>query len=499
MSYLIEQYEIDVELADYINLHALIIDMQANPIAIFNDSLELLYANTALNNLLHSNDTVATVELFNSLFRGVKQVINASISGCKANTLNKVIKDRVSGQLIPYKLKIIPFTRDKVCLGVYVIVETDINRLVNYFSEEKSDLSKKISELTLKNNNTIKLVSTLFDNSPVGMMIFDKDKRIIQLNKSGAVIFGLELKKAIGMPISRFISDNTQQVINSNNNSSKEINVITWNGEEKILLHCSVESVDENEQVFTVDTFMDVTSIEKARVAAEDSNRAKSEFLANMSHELRTPLHAIMGFSECGLGLGKDLDSDKADDYFNKIHHGGEVLLALVDNLLDVAKLETGKIIFNFENVQFDDLVKDVIKEFDAKTEEKDLKITFAVKNSISSLDMDVMQMQQVVRNLVSNAVKFTAHASEIVITLEQLDDHIQLRIYDNGPGIPTEELENIFDKFIQSSRTNTGAGGTGLGLSICREILNQHNAIIWAENNPDGGAVFIVNQYFEH
>lgn len=497
MSYLIEQYEIDVDLADYINLHALIIDMQANPIAIFNNSLSLLYANTALNNLLDSNDAVATVDLFNSLFRGVKQVINTSIADCQAKILNKVIKDRVSGQLIPYKLKIIPFTRDKVCLGVYVIVETDINRLVNYFSEEKTSLSKKISELTIKNNNTIKLVNTLFDNSPVGMMIVDKESRIIQMNNAGADIFELEVNKAIGQPVSRFIPGYAECACKETG-VPEEMKVVTWDQKEKILLSCTINSVDDEQQAFSVDTFMDVTSIEKARKAAEESNRAKSEFLANMSHELRTPLHTIMGFSECGLALGNEIDSDKADDYFKKIHHGGEVLLALVNDLLDIANLETGKITFNFENVKFDELLKDVIKEFDDITEKKDVNITLDVKNRISSVDIDSKRMQQVARNLISNAIKFTEQGTEVLVVLEQLDDHIQLRIYDHGPGIPVDELENIFDKFIQSSRTNTGAGGTGLGLSICREILSQHNAIIWAENNPEGGAVFVVNQYFE-
>jgi len=242
-----------------------------------------------------------------------------------------------------------------------------------------------------------------------------------------------------------------------------------------------------------------LSRLSEALSQAKRADQAKTHFLANMSHELRTPLHTIMGFSECGLGLEKDLDRDKVDDYFNKIHHGGEVLLALVDNLLDVAKLEAGKIIFNFENVNYEEIVIGVVREFDVIAEQKDVKIMLDVKNSISDIDMDSPRMQQVVRNLISNAVKFTSQGSEVLVVLEQVDDHIQLRIYDHGPGIPVDELENIFDKFIQSSRTNTGAGGTGLGLSICREILSQHNAIIWAENNPEGGAIFIVNQYFEH
>ncbi|MDH5601318.1 MAG: PAS domain-containing sensor histidine kinase, partial [Gammaproteobacteria bacterium] len=470
-------------------------DMQANPIAIFSDTLTLLYANTSLNNLLDSHDSVATVELFNSLFRGVKKIIKTCITENTAKTLNKVVKDSKSEQLIPYKLKIIPVSHNKICRGVFVIVETDISRLVNYFNEEKMALSKRVSDLTLKNKNTIKFVNTLFDNSPVGMMVLDNNKRIVQINESGTSILGLDNKNTIGLPVSRFYTDTTLNE-KSDINTPREIHVVTWKDEEKILLHCSVESIDEEGQPFTIDTFIDISSIENARLAAEQSNKSKTEFLANMSHELRTPLHTIMGFSECGLELGKELNTDKAEEYFNKIHHGGEVLLALVNNLLDIAKLETGKISFDFKNVQFDKLVEDVIKEFDVIAESKNVKITCDIKNKINPMAMDEMRMQQVVRNLLTNAVKFTAVDTEIVVTIEQRIDYIQLRIYDHGPGIPVDELENIFDKFIQSTLTNSGAGGTGLGLSICREILYQHNGIIWAENNPQGGAVFVVNKY---
>ncbi|MCW8900002.1 MAG: PAS domain-containing sensor histidine kinase [Gammaproteobacteria bacterium] len=495
MTYIIDQYELDIDLTDYINKHALIIDMQANPIAIFNESSSLLYANTALNNLLNTNDSIATIELFNVLFRGIKQVISSCINENKAKILNKVVKDKVVDQLIPYKIKIIPVTHMGQCQGVYVIVETDVARLVDYFVEEKSVLSNTISALTVKHQNMVKLVTALFDNSPVGMMILDKQNKIIKINNSGAHILDVKPATTIGVHISRFYLADDEHCL-KDESVSLEVQAVTSTGKKKILMRCSVESEDEEQDTFRVETFVDVSEIERARVAAERANKAKSEFLANMSHELRTPLHTIMGFSECGLTLDEKLDTDKVVGFFKKIHHGGEILLALVDNLLDVAKLETGKIAFNFKLLQFDELVKEVIQEFDVIAHPKDVNFVIEIKNIIKIMAMDEMRMQQVVRNIISNAVKFTKNESEILVTLEQMDKYIQLRVYDRGPGIPEDELENIFDKFIQSSRTKTGAGGTGLGLSICREIINQHNGVIWAENNPQGGAVFILNLY---
>ena len=495
MQNLIERYEIGVNLNEYINLHALIIDMQANPIIIFNDSLHFLYANPALKSLLKSSEPDISVEKLNAHFRGVQQVISNSLEECKSRTLNKVVKDAGTNQLIPYEIKILPIVHEQSCVGVFMIVETDIHRLVNYFEEEKLELSKKVSELTQKHKNTIMLVNALFDNSPVGMMTLDNHRRIVQVNKSGRNILGIQGKNVTGMRVDRFYNEPT---INEKTDKPlpKELIVRTWDEVEKIILHCSVESIDDEQKMFTVETFLDVTSIENARVAAEHSNQAKSEFLANISHELRTPLHTIMGFSECGLELDSVEKLGKAKSYFTKIHHGGEVLLALVDELLDIAQLETGKIDFHLEDAHFDKLVEEVIKEFDVIAENKGIELRFDVLNPIQAMQLDASRIQQVVRNLVSNAIKFTAKNTRIFVILEQFNDYIQLRVSDHGPGVPEDELETIFNKFIQSSRTKTGAGGTGLGLSICREILSQHNGEIWVENNPDGGAVFIVNLY---
>lgn len=496
MTYLVEQLELKSELTEYINQHACVMSMQSSPIALFNESSTILYANTAFHHLLNTDESLPTLEQFNVFFRGIKQSVKSCIKENKSKILDKAVEDKISNQLIPYKINVRPVTRAGKCIGALVIVDPDINRLVDYFTEEKSLLSNKISTLTEKLKNTFNLINAMFDNSPVGMMMLDKQNSIMQINKSGADILEINVSSAIGMPGDRFYLLSSNQRGSSEEILPHEVHAQTWENNTKILMCCSVENKAKGEDYFSVETFFDVTNIEEARIAAEESNKIKSEFLANMSHELRTPLHAIMGFSQCGIDQAKQLNPEKASGFFQKIYHGGEILLALVNDLLDLSKLETGKVDFYFEPVHLDKLVEEVVKEFEFLSEDKNISIHVDVKNKIDSLDMDESRMQQVVRNIISNAVKFSEEQSDINVIVEQLQSFVQLRVYDNGPGIPENEIENVFDKFTQSTRTKTGAGGTGLGLSICREIVNQHRGVIWAENNPHGGAVFIVNLY---
>ena len=494
---LIKNIELDPELTEYINKYAFIMEDQSTPIALFNESSALIYANTALGHILNSNNCLPTLDQLGHLFRGVDRAIISCIADNKSKKLNKNVKSGDVDQIIPYVINIKPIIFSNKSTGAILFVETDTKRLVNYFVEEKSALSNKISSLTVKLKNTFNLVNALFDNSPVGMMILDEQNRILQINKNGADILETKVSSLIGTHRDRFyVSEYNNFSIAENTN--EEVQAVTETGKKKVLLRCSVTSEDEDEERFSVETFVDVSEIEKARVAAEESNKVKSEFLGNISHELRTPLHSIIGFSQCGIEQIEELNIEKTLKFFNKINRGGEILLSLVNDLLDVTALDSGKVIFNYKPIQFENLVEEIINEFDMLASSKGVTIRVDVKNEIKSMDMDEKHIQQVVRNIITNAIKFTNLKSVITIIVEQTDKAIQLHVYDQGQGIPEDELKTIFDEFTQSTRTNTGAGGTGLGLAICRKILEQHNGDIWAENNPDGGAVFIVNLYLK-
>ncbi|MBU3915987.1 HAMP domain-containing histidine kinase, partial [bacterium] len=227
---------------------------------------------------------------------------------------------------------------------------------------------------------------------------------------------------------------------------------------------------------------------------AEMGNQIKSEFLANISHELRTPMHGILGFASLGASKIAKSSRDKLLDYFNEIQSCGKSLLALLNDLLDLSKLESGKVEYQFQKGMLSSAVVSVIKEFETITDEKGIEIHFVKPDREKAATFDISKVVQVIRNLLSNAVKFSNADSQVIVEISDIDDTVLLSVRDSGVGIPEEELESVFDKFIQSSKTKTGAGGTGLGLAICKKIIDGHHGSIWAERNPDQGTTFYVS-----
>lgn len=247
--------------------------------------------------------------------------------------------------------------------------------------------------------------------------------------------------------------------------------------------------------------------LESAKDAAEQAYRAKSEFLANMSHELRTPLHAILSFARLGVGRSADPALGKLNGYFNNILLAGERLLGLVTDLLDLAKIEAGRMSMNRSDGDLVGLARSVAEEFSAMAEERGISVVAPLAGERAPIMIDSVRMGQVLRNLVSNALKFSPKGARIDIVVAAADMPAgrrvadrdvrvpawSLKVMDTGIGIPENELSVVFDKFVQSSKTNTGAGGTGLGLAICREIVEAHRGTIEAANRPGGGAVFEI------
>jgi len=223
---------------------------------------------------------------------------------------------------------------------------------------------------------------------------------------------------------------------------------------------------------------------------AQAANHAKGEFLANMSHELRTPLHGILSFASFGLKKGRDVPIESLLEYFQLIYNSGQSLLALVNNLLDLAKLESGKIHLDLEEVDLGALIVGTTDEFRSQVSERKITIECRLPDEKAIVFVDRARMQQVVRNLLSNAIKFSSDGGHIEVCVVRRPGRVTLAVRDHGVGIPPAELGSVFDKFVQSSKTRTSAGGTGLGLAICREIITAHRGTICAANAPDGGAV---------
>lgn len=243
-----------------------------------------------------------------------------------------------------------------------------------------------------------------------------------------------------------------------------------------------------------------------AKEAAEHANAAKTEFLTNVSHELRTPMHAILSFAQMGEDRASKVTPEKLKDYFHRVVTSGNRLLTLLDELLDISKLESGRMALHPSQTDLSGVLEDAVSEFDALLASHALRVERQVDAETPACWVDSKRIGQVVRNLLANAIKFTPDGGLIVICLsrtrmnvgrrlgERLDvPAAELIVRDSGPGIPADELEDVFDKFVQSSQNPAAAGGTGLGLAICKAIVHAHRGQIYARNHEAGGAEIVV------
>lgn len=241
-----------------------------------------------------------------------------------------------------------------------------------------------------------------------------------------------------------------------------------------------------------------------ARNAAEAANRAKSAFLANMSHELRTPLHSVLSFSRLGLGTAArgETAPEKLARFFGNIEQSATRLQSLVDDLLDLSELEAGTVELARAPEDAEALATLVLDEMRPLAQVKRMELALQASLSGERYSVDGARLGQVLRQLLSNAIRYSPEDTTVVVRLRDdivTDDAgaarqaLRMEVIDEGVGIPEEELATVFDRFVEGSKTRSGAGGTGLGLAICRLIVALHGGRIRAERNAVRGTTIAV------
>lgn len=232
-------------------------------------------------------------------------------------------------------------------------------------------------------------------------------------------------------------------------------------------------------------------TLEDARMRAETASRAKSEFLASMSHELRSPLHTIIGFSELlAEGLEGPLN-DKQKRFIQHIQRDSQHLLTLINDILDLSKIEAGRLEFHIEALSLQPLIEETVSSVAPQAEVKSIAIETRIHAGLDAW-ADRVRVHQLLLNLLSNAIKFTPTSGRILVEALPYEQQIAIRVTDTGIGVPAEHLESIFDVFYQVSATTKGVReGTGLGLAICRRLIEQMGGRIWVESHPGEGSRF--------
>lgn len=243
-----------------------------------------------------------------------------------------------------------------------------------------------------------------------------------------------------------------------------------------------------------------VVELAEVNVGLFESNRLKSEFLANVSHELRTPLNSIIGFAELLAEIARiDPNADpKRVRYISNINNSARSLLEMINDLLDLAKIEAGRMSVTIATASVADLVEGLEQIMRPQASAKQLMLKVSVPDGLPSVKTDAGKLQQILYNFLSNAIKFSPVGGEVEIRAETSDvEHrqaIRLMIIDQGEGVPFDLQDTIFEKFRQVDASHTKShGGTGLGLAICRELATILGATVGIVSEPGRGSTFFV------
>jgi len=296
---------------------------------------------------------------------------------------------------------------------------------------------------------------------------------------------------AFAMAVAAYLAQQSAQ-------RAREIMLINNSLEEEIAVRVEAEVELRDHKASLEDTVaLRTRELEEARTRAEDADHAKSAFLANMSHELRTPMNAIIGYSEMLVEEAEDLAQDDFVPDLQKINQAGRHLLALINDILDLSKIEAGKMELYLESIQLGTLLEDVVTTSDAIIRQNENTLATDIANDLGEVHVDVTKVRQVLFNLISNAAKFTKNGTVTIRATretDEADDWIVISVSDTGIGVAADKIDSLFQEFTQADVSTTREfGGTGLGLAITKRFCEMMGGTISIESVLGEGSTFSV------
>jgi len=224
----------------------------------------------------------------------------------------------------------------------------------------------------------------------------------------------------------------------------------------------------------------------------EVASQHKSEFLANMSHELRTPLNAIIGFSEVLSERMFGEFNEKQEEYSKDIHASGQHLLSLINDILDLSKIEAGRMELELSDFHLPTALDSALTLVRERAGRRGIALNLAVNEGLGQMRADERKVRQVVLNLLSNAIKFTPEGGRIEVSAVPKDGLVEVSVRDTGVGIAPEDQEAVFEEFRQVGTADKKVEGTGLGLTLCRKFVELHGGKIWVKSQVGMGSTFM-------
>lgn len=405
----------------------------------------------------------------------------------------------------------------KILSGVavpFVLVFTPATAILGWLlgdAERRLETEQKLRAATQALTQSEERFRTVVDHSPIGINLKDADGRVLLANTTYALWLNLDKAAVVGRNIAEFfpadqarsIVEGDRRVLEEDQPLAHEVTRDFADGVRRILAVYKVPIAlmsTDSDVVLTIMT--DVTGAKlaeeqllKARDEAVSANRAKSEFLATMSHEFRTPLNAILGFSEIlNNQYFGPLGTDKYCEYAGDIHASAMHLLELVNDILDIAAIEDGRIRLDLQDINLAGLIDECARTILDKRNAKGIELMIALPDDLPLLHADRRAVKQVVLNLLSNSIKFTQRGGNITVSAHRVHNGMEIAVTDSGIGIPANRIGELMSPFtkIEDDPYKTSEGW-GLGLSIVKSLIELHGGTLHIESELGAGTKITV------